>query len=73
MLFQCPSLSLAKVLVSNSNTAQQKLTLFEVCSGVLTLEICYIWPGPAACKREGVGEGEREGGKERRTAVYIII
>ena len=36
VLFQCPNLSLAKVLVSNSNTEQQKLTLFEV-----SVHICY--------------------------------
>ena len=36
VLFQCPNLSLAKVLVSNSNTEQLKLTLFEV-----SVHTCY--------------------------------
>ena len=43
VLFQCPNLSLAKVLVSNSNTEQQKLTLFEVSVHTFMLQ----YQGPA--------------------------
>ena len=42
VLFQCPSLSLAKVLVSNSNTEQQRLTLFEASAHKCFMIVVFL-------------------------------